>query len=152
NGIDRDSPDSPDEVHDAYHQVRNSTSWQLGLPKGTYSVRILIGDPTDVSSAYRLAVSTDGAKTMKVSGQATADTHWFEKTLAITIQGGPLVIANDSGVKINKIAAIDVVRMPPKLTKFSPSNGGGGSTIILTGKEFAGATSVQFNGLDAKFK
>src|SRR5207248_976215 len=38
---------------------------------------------------------------------------------------------------------------PPTLTNFSPTTGGGGTVVTLTGTNFTGATAVTFNGTPA---
>jgi len=40
---------------------------------------------------------------------------------------------------------------PPSVTSFSPTTGGIGTTVTITGSEFTGATNVAFNGSSAAF-
>lgn len=157
NGFDRDAANSPDELHDSFHNMHgpgaNNAFWKIAVPNGTYSVHLIAGDPTDTSSLYRINVgnsSTGG--TSAINGRATAAKPWLENTVNVTITSGMLFVSNGSGTSNNKLDAIDITPVAPHVTSLSSSSGKPGSTITLTGTNFIGATTVRFNGLATTFK
>jgi fibronectin type 3 domain-containing protein len=110
NARDRDTPNSPDELHDSLNQLQRpnnrNASWKIAVPNGTYQVHVLAGDPKFIDSVYVLNVN--GVQAVK--GTPTASTRWFEGTVAITVTSGFVTVTNGSGSSNNKIDAIDIVQ------------------------------------------
>src|SRR5205085_6997785 len=42
-------------------------------------------------------------------------------------------------------------KLTPTISSFNPTHGNGGTSVVLTGTNFTGATSVKFNGTTATF-
>ena len=57
---------------------------------------------------------------------------------------GVISVINGSGTANS--ATNFVVTTPPVVNAFNPTSGGAGSTVVITGTDFNGATSVSFNG------
>jgi len=105
---DRNAANSPDQRYDtlAYMQRPGNpnASWELAVPNGTYSVRIVVGDPVYFGSSF--AVSADGV--LVVSGTTTSATRWLDGTATATVTDGRLTIQNAAGASSNKICFIEV--------------------------------------------
>jgi hypothetical protein len=84
-----------------------NASWQIAVPSGSYSVRVVAGDPTSHSSVYR--ITAEGVLT--VNGTPTATNRWLEGTQTVTVTDGRLTIANGSGASGNKICFLEIVRV-----------------------------------------
>jgi hypothetical protein len=63
------------------------------VPSGTYTVRIVSGDPDFFDSVFRIAA--EGVLT--VSGTPTASTRWIDATRTVTVTDGRLTITNAAG-------------------------------------------------------
>lgn len=105
---DRNAANSPDQRYDtlAYMQRPGNpnASWELAVPNGTYSVRIVVGDPVYFGSSF--AVSAEGV--LAVSGTTTSATRWLDGTATATVTDGRLTIQNAAGASSNKICFIEV--------------------------------------------
>jgi hypothetical protein len=108
---DRNSRRSPDQRYDTLAFMQNSTNrsavWELTVPNGSYSVRIVAGDPTSTSSRYRIAA--EGA--LVLSGTPTSANRWIDRTATVTVSDGRLTISNGSGAVNNKLCFIEVRRL-----------------------------------------
>lgn len=105
---DRNSARSPDQRYDTLAYMQNSTNryavWELVVPNGNYSVRIVAGDPTSTSSRYRIAAEG----TLILSGTPTSANRWIDRTATVAVSDGRLTISNGSGAINNKICFIEV--------------------------------------------
>jgi len=150
NAYDRDAATSPNELQDSFHDMfvpgSGRASWKIALPNGTYSVRVVLGDPSDTTSKYRLRVGS-----VAVVGQATVLAPWIEKTVTVSVTNGRLTLSSPAGAQRTKINAIDITRLAPTLTTFT-LRGKEGARVVINGTRLNGATSVLFNGLPATFK
>src|SRR5262249_48492265 len=110
--LDRDSPLSPDELHDSLIQMQRpsdpNASWQIAVPNGTYTVHVAAGDPSALNSTYKINVNG----VLVVNGKPTSAHHWVEGTATITVSNGQLVVTNAGGAKNNKIDFIDITPTP----------------------------------------
>src|SRR5262249_54207311 len=115
--------------------------WGIAVPNGTYSVHVLVGDPSAIDSIYKVLVGgtlTNGVITggvLAVSGTPTSAVHWFENTVTVTVTGGVLYVSNTKGARANKIDSIDIVQQATHTIDFSHG--------------FAGATGLSLNGSTA---
>jgi hypothetical protein len=100
---------SPDERYDTLIHMQKVANeiWELAVPPGTYSVRIVVGDPSYTDSVY--AVAAEG--TVVVSGTPSAMTHWFDGTDTVGVTDGRLTITNAAGSSNNKIDFIVVNKL-----------------------------------------
>jgi uncharacterized repeat protein (TIGR01451 family) len=77
---------------------------------------------------------------------ATALTQ-IQATVPPNATTGPLAVTTSSGTSTNN----PVFYVPPRLVGFSPTNGIVGSSVVLTGANFTGATGLLFNTATANF-
>jgi hypothetical protein len=106
NTRDRNSSRSLDQRYDTLnHMQRNGTfTWQLGVPNGTYRVRIVAGDATATDSTYRINV--EGV--LAINATPTSSTRWIDRTVTVTVADGRLSITNATGARNNKICFLDI--------------------------------------------
>ena len=106
--FDRDSRRSPDQRYDTlarmqHHSNRNAV-WEIAVPNGTYTVRVVSGDAAAHNSVFRVAV--EGALT--VAGTPTAARRWLEGTVTVAVSDGRLTVSNAVGSSNNKICFIEI--------------------------------------------
>jgi glucose/arabinose dehydrogenase len=105
---DRNAANSPDQRYDTLTHLQKpgnpNASWQLAVPNGTYTVRVVAGDASHFDSVFRIAV--EGVLT--VSGTPTASARWLEGTSTVTVTDGRLTITNASGASNNKICFVEI--------------------------------------------
>jgi hypothetical protein len=87
-------------------QRSGTFTWEIGVPNGSYNVRIVAGDPTAIDSVYR--ITAEGV--LVVSGTPSGSTKWFEGRARVTVNDGRLTIANGSGSSNNKIDFIEIFK------------------------------------------
>ncbi len=121
----RNAANSPDERYDTFGHMQKGggSSWEIAVPNGTYSVRIVAGDPTTFDSVYN--ITAEGMTV--VSGTPSASVHWFDGTQNITVSDGRLTITNAASATNNKIAFIDITSASgptntPTNTSVGPTN------------------------------
>jgi glucose/arabinose dehydrogenase len=105
---DRNSSKSPDQRYDTLvmtqHRSSPNATWELGVPNGTYTVRIVAGDPSSHNSVYRVAA--EGL--LVVDGTPSATSRWVEGTRTVTVADGRLTITSASGASNNKLCFLEV--------------------------------------------
>jgi N-acetylneuraminic acid mutarotase len=107
NTRDDNSSLSPDQRYDTFdHMQKNGSnmSWSMAVPNGTYTVRVVAGDPNFIDSSFQIAV--EGVLT--VSGTPTTANHWVEGTKTVQVTDGKLTISNAAGAKNNKINFVEI--------------------------------------------
>jgi len=106
--FDRNSGRSLDQRYDtlaAMQQASNPNAvWEIAVPNGTYTVRVVAGDASVHKAAYRITV--EGVLT--VSGNPNGATRWFDGTRTVTVTDGRLTVANGSGASNNAICFIEI--------------------------------------------
>jgi hypothetical protein len=98
----RNSTLSPDERYDTLVQPQHlglNATWDLAVPNGNYSVRVVAGDPSFIDSKYVFAVEG----TVVINGTPTASTHWFDNTVTVSVTDGTLTLTNAAGSVNNKV-------------------------------------------------
>lgn len=107
---DRNAANSPDQRYDTFVHMQkpeNPTArWELAVPSGTYSVRLVSGDPGYFDSVYRLNAET----TLALSGTPSASGLWIDSTASVAVSDGRLTISSASGSQNNKIDFIEVTQ------------------------------------------
>jgi N-acetylneuraminic acid mutarotase len=124
-----------DRRYDTFNHLQKNGDfrWEMAVPNGTYTVRVVAGDASFNDSTFRIAV--EGVLT--VSGTPTASSRFVEGTQTVTVADGRLTIANASGAVNNKIAFVEiasgssplaVVTASPRIA--SATEGGGGFASV----------------------
>ena len=107
---DRNATNSPDQRYDTLNHMHKPANpnavWEIAVPNGTYTVRIISGDPSHFDGVFRVAA--EGVLT--VSGTPTTSTRWIEGTQTVTVTDGRLTVTNGAGAQNNKICFIEITR------------------------------------------
>jgi hypothetical protein len=107
---DRNASNSPDQRYDTLIHMQKTTapnaSWELAVPSGTYTVRLVSGDASNFDSVFKLNAET----TLAQSGTPTSATRWFDNTVSVAVTDGRLTISNASGAQNNKLDFIEVTQ------------------------------------------
>jgi glucose/arabinose dehydrogenase len=105
---DRNASNSPDQRYDTLTHLQKPANpnavWEIALPNGTYTVRIVAGDAAHFDSVFRLNV--EGA--LVLSGTPSSSTRWFDATASVTVADGRLTISNGAGASNNKICFVEI--------------------------------------------
>lgn len=103
---DRDNLLSPDQRYDTLiHMLTyGAYDWEIALPNGVYTVRVVAGDPTYPGGLYRLNV--EGV--LALEGAPSETTPWLEGTVQVTVSDGRLSLTNAAGAEHNKINFIEI--------------------------------------------
>jgi PKD domain-containing protein len=99
---DRNDPTSPDEQHDSLIHV-GSSIWEMAVPNGTYTVHVVVGDPSYADVNSKLTV--EGVLT--INGSTSSSQRWLEGTTTVTVSDGRLTIGEQAG-SYDKIDFIDL--------------------------------------------
>lgn len=110
--IKRNAPNSPNVLYDTFTPMqfdassnpRNDQRWQIGVPNGTYRVRVVAGDPTAYNSVYKIDV--EGVLT--IDGTPSATRLWLEGVRNVLVSDGRLTISNATGAVNNKLAFVEI--------------------------------------------
>jgi N-acetylneuraminic acid mutarotase len=107
NARDRNSANSPDQRYDTLNQMQKNganSRWEIAVPNGTYTVRVVSGDPDFTDSTYRINVEN----VLTVSGTPTTSNRWIEGTQTVTVSDGRLTISNGSGAANDKVSFVEI--------------------------------------------
>lgn len=113
---DRNSGLSQDERYDTLNHLNynnpptESHTWELEVENGTYTVRLVCGDPSYTDSFFH--VLAEGVTLAQGDAESTG-IHWFEGTTEIAVNDGRLTLSNGPGAYRNKICFVDISGGPP---------------------------------------
>jgi hypothetical protein len=107
---DRNAANSPDQRYDtlAYMQkpANPDAAWEIAVPNGTYSVRLVAGDPSFFDNV--MAIAAEGV--VIVQGTTTTTQRWLEGTATVTVTDGRLTIRNAAGATGNKLCFVEITQ------------------------------------------
>jgi hypothetical protein len=121
----RNASNSPDVRYDTLNhmqKISNTMLWEIALPNGKYSVRIVAGDPSNIDSTYRI-----NAENIRViSGIPSTSNRWIDGSAEVIVSDGKLTISNGDGAVNNKInfiviTAIAVTPSPTNTASNTPT-------------------------------
>jgi glucose/arabinose dehydrogenase len=105
---DRNASNSPDQRYDTLTHFQKAANpdavWEIAVPNGSYSVRIVSGDPSNVDSVFRVTAES----ALVVSGTPTTSTRWIEGTATVSVSDGRLTIRSGAGASNNKICFVEI--------------------------------------------
>ncbi len=103
---DRNASNSPDQRYDTliHMQLYGTRTWEVAVPNGSYSVRIVAGDPSFTDST--MAIDAEG--TLVVSGALSNANHFLDATKTVTVSDGRLTISNGAGAVNDKICFVQI--------------------------------------------
>ncbi|HMO26369.1 MAG TPA: Calx-beta domain-containing protein, partial [Tepidisphaeraceae bacterium] len=95
-----------DRRYDTFNHMQKSGNrfWEIAVPNGNYTVRVVAGDPSNFDSVYRIDV--EGVLT--VIGTPTNGNRFVEGTQTVVVSDGKLSISNGIGASNNKIAFVEI--------------------------------------------
>ncbi len=108
---DRNASNSPDQRYDTLTHLQKPANpdavWEIAVANGTYRVRVVSGDASNIDSVFRTTV--EGVLT--VNGTPSTSTRWLEGTSTATVTDGRLTIRSAAGASNNKICFVEIT--PP---------------------------------------
>jgi len=110
NARNRDDARSPDERYDSFNhtQLGGNFVWELGVPNGLYTVRLVAGEATTYNSLFKFNIEG----TLVVNGVPTDHVRWIEGSAQVTVSDGRLTVSNAPGASLNKLAFIEISQVP----------------------------------------
>jgi glucose/arabinose dehydrogenase len=103
---DRNSSLSQDQAYDTMTHLQKAPNpnarWEIAVPNGSYTVRVVSGDAAYFDGIFRTAV--EGVLT--VNGSPTTANRWVEGTSTVTVSDGRLTISSASGASNNKVCFV----------------------------------------------
>jgi hypothetical protein len=106
--VDRNASNSPDQRYDTFAPMQSAAApnafWEVVVPNGTYTVRIVAGDASAVDSTYRIAAEAVPV----VAGAPTPSMHWIDVTATVTVTDNRLTLTSAAGAAKNKICFVEI--------------------------------------------
>ncbi|MBA3684973.1 MAG: right-handed parallel beta-helix repeat-containing protein [Planctomycetes bacterium] len=96
-----------DQRYDTFIYTQNwgvNKNWEIAVPNGTYSVRVVLGDPSAFDSYYKMAI--EGV--LAVEGAPAANAPWRQGTSIVTVSDGRITLSNPVGARNNKLCFVDI--------------------------------------------
>lgn len=112
NARDRNDATSPDQRFDTLnHMQKDDTDrrWELAVNNGWYAVKVVMGDPSNLDSVYKVNVEN----VLAVSGTPDAAHHWLSGYVHVYVGDGRLTIGNASGAVNNRICFAEITASAP---------------------------------------
>ncbi|MGC4031032.1 MAG: kelch repeat-containing protein [Tepidisphaeraceae bacterium] len=107
NARDRNSTKSPTQAYDTFTLFRDTSgsnrTWDISLPNGKYTVRIVAGDPS-----YDMSPNIKAEGATVLSGTTTSSNRWIDKTATVTVSDGKLTLTNGSSASRTPISFIQI--------------------------------------------
>ncbi|HMO25791.1 MAG TPA: kelch repeat-containing protein, partial [Tepidisphaeraceae bacterium] len=97
---------TPDDARCSTFIHMRKRFWEIAVPNGTYSVRVVAGDADYIDSDYRIQVEGQ----LAVSATPTEQARFAEGTVTVHVTDGRLTIANAAGGANNKLALVEIAR------------------------------------------
>jgi uncharacterized repeat protein (TIGR01451 family) len=122
----RNSVNSPDLRYDTFNHLIKATPpaiWNIAIPNGFYSVRVVAGDPDNTDSVFQHNIEGALTATVNPGGPGSFRNNWADYTLEVGVSDGQLTITSGPNSQTlannNKISFVDVypaVPTPPSFT------------------------------------
>ena len=110
-----------DQRYDTLIHMQNNGSftWEIAVPRGTYTVKFIAGDPSFTNSFYDINVEGVSA----INGSPTEDNPcpWLEGFQVVLVHDGRLTISNGTDGINNKLCFIEIVQHWSAHVNFQPS-------------------------------
>jgi glucose/arabinose dehydrogenase len=105
---DRNAANSPDQRYDTLQHMQKAENanarWELAVPNGTYSVRIVAGDASHYDSRFRI----NAESVLALDATPSSAARWVDRTVSVTVSDGRLTVSNASNASNNKLCFIEV--------------------------------------------
>ena len=90
-----------------HEKMKAPLLWEMGLPGGTYQVRLIAGDSFKYDSIFGLTAE----KITVIDGVPDTKNRWFEATVQLGVTDGRLTIGHTPGATNNKLCFIEVTEI-----------------------------------------
>jgi hypothetical protein len=155
----RNATNSPDERYDTLNHLQKPSNpnafWEIAVPNGTYTVRVVAGDPGFFDSVFRINV--EGV--LAIDGTPTTSQRWFDNTVTVTVSDGRLTVSSAAGASNNKISFIDISPAAAAPAAFQQDGGADGlvsieaenfdANVSQGGKSWTAYAATGFSGTGA---
>ena len=112
NSVDRNSSASPDQRYDTFNFLQPANGpkvWEIAVPTGTYSVKIVAGDPGFVGHTHN--INAEGQ--LAASGTTTSAARWVTGTKTVTVTDGRLTLTAAAGASSARLNFVEVRELTP---------------------------------------
>jgi uncharacterized delta-60 repeat protein len=112
--VNRGNSGSPDFRFDSLNHMQRGANrkWEIAVPNGLYTVRLVAGDPSFTDAVYKMNLENTPA----ISGTPSGNTRWFMSTLNVQVNDGRLTLSNAAGSVNNRICFIEIKSAAPGAT------------------------------------
>jgi len=128
----RNAAVSPDERYDTLQHMQLNANpnavWEIAVPNGQYTVRIVAGAPT-VWGNNALRTNVEGV--LAKNGSTSFSQRWLEATVNVNVTDGRLTVSNAPGAVNNRINFIEISTL---------GEGGGLAAVYYDNADFTGAS------------
>jgi Putative Ig domain len=111
---DRNSALSINQLYDTFILTQLSLTkqpkWEIQIPNGQYSVRIIAGDPGRFYADMNYVFKVEGS--VVLNNKPTSVNRWVEDTETVTVNDGRLTLENDASAVRNRINVIEIKTIP----------------------------------------
>jgi len=88
-------------------KMKSPVTWEMGLPNGSYKVRVVAGDATKYDSIYGLTAE----QMVVVNGVPDTGHRWIEGTVTVNLADGRLSIGHTPIASNNKLCFIEITEV-----------------------------------------
>ncbi len=101
--VDRNSSASADQRYDTMVNLPAGGAWEIALPNGQYSVKLVCGDAGSTGT-YKVNIETVPV----VDAQTSNLKRWIEQSIAVVVSDGRLTISGAPGCSRAKICFVEI--------------------------------------------
>lgn len=101
----RDRNESPDQAHDTLIYVPDGARWEIALPNGSYSVRVVAGDPIFANGLYVFSVEGVAA----IAASPTPGDRWLDHVVTVTVSDGRLTVTQGASAVYGKLCFLEIL-------------------------------------------
>ncbi|HJZ91617.1 MAG TPA: glycoside hydrolase family 16 protein [Gemmataceae bacterium] len=146
NARNRNSANAPDERYDTLNHLQKAggaNRWEIALPKGTYNLHVVAGDPDFVDSINNL--NLEGTVVTDPDGNDNFD----EYNAVVTVTDGRLTIIPAAGAINAKLDFIDISPKPTTPPTLTVRTLDGGATVTASSVKIDVMFTEPVVGVDA---
>src|SRR5688500_5308470 len=113
--VDSNFKASPSQRYDTFammHKGKKPLRWEIGVPDGLYSVRIVSGDPKAFNSTHR--INAEGVSV--INGATTRKKRFLSGRANVVVTDGRLTVAAAKGARRSAINFIEISQVLPTVS------------------------------------
>ena len=121
-GRNRNHTSSKDERYDTLLHMKHEDQgydafWEIELPNGNYSVRVVAGDPEYADGYYKISVEGQ----LIIDGEPTYSNKYFDELVSVEVKDGRLTLATPEDAGATKIAFVEIMYESESGDTYAPS-------------------------------